>query len=514
MSEEATKMVDKFASLCNISSPQFVVLDKAGEAYLAIYVGRINNVYTDNLAKLIKDPANTEFQERIFLKTKRPSSWLMSSECQLLQSLLAESLTIGKDSLASPVHRKVAPFVDGKKHQIINDANHVVYGRRGAGKSTLLLHACDRAKENALPFVWIAMQQYQGRDDYQVIPQFLYEMVDTIAMKYNMPPTLLDNLRQQIAKLEDKGDNLSLRTIKIALPVFARSFLPFVHEHGRFYLFIDDIHLLNPKLQPYFLSSIYSFARGNNIFIKLTGIENLTNLYNEADHEGLQTPGDAQVVRLDYNLVNPETAYTHIVSILNGYIKYVGIPSINSMVSDNKVLERLTWTSAGVPRDALYIFNNSVTKALGRKRKKVAVTDINMSAAESMIEKERNLSEDAKQQKGPLGQAIADIKTFCMREIRQNAFLVRIDMDDPKYGLLRKISDLRFIHILHAGITPEKAGEKYEVYLLDYAFYTGFRKAPSVKTVISTPTLPTAKDLRRLPRYKYEDRLDNLPPDS
>jgi len=508
MEQETQSIVDRFASLCNISSPKCSVVDKGGELYLAIHVGQINDVYTSNLAMLTKELEKTsKFANHIFLKPDRPSNWLTSAECQLLQSLLAKSLTIGKGSLDSAFHRKTGHFVEDKKRQITNDANHVVYGRRGAGKSTLVLHACNQAKENELPFAWIAMQQYQGRDDYQVIPQFLYEMVDAIAVNYTIDPNLMDNLRQQILKLEEKGETLTLREIKIALPVFARSFLPFVRKYGRFYLFIDDIHLLQTTLQPDFLSCIYSFARGNNIFIKITGIENLTNLYNEMDQEGLQTPGDAQVIRLDYNLVNPETAFEHIVNVLNGYVTYVGIPSIQSIISDRKVLERLTWTSAGVPRDALYIFNNSITKALAQKRRKVAVTDINMTAAESMIEKERNLSEDAKGQKGPVAQAIADIKTFCMKEIRANAFLVRIDMDSPYYQLIRKISDLRFIHILHAGITPEKAGEKYEVYLLDYAFYTGFRKAPSVKEVISAPVLPAAKDLRKLQRYKYEDRL-------
>ncbi len=512
MDQETQLIVDRFASLCNISPPEYSLVDKGGDSYLTIHVGQINDVYTSSLAILNGEIEPTSrFANHIFLKSKRPSNWLTSSECQLLQSLLAQSLTIGKSSLDSAFHRKASPFVEDKKRQITNDANHVVYGRRGAGKSTLLLHACNQAKENKLPFAWIAMQQYQGRDDYQVIPQFLYEMIDTIAANYSIHPNLIDNLRQQILSLEAKGQALTLREIKIALPVFARSFVPFVRQHKRFYLFIDDIHLLHATIQPYFLSSLYSFARGNNIFIKITGIENLTNLYNERHQEGLQTPGDAQVIRLDYNLVNPETAYSHIVNVLNGYLTYVGIPSTNSMVSDNKVLERLTWTSAGVPRDALYIFNNSITKALARKRNKVAVTDINMAAAESMIEKERNLSEDAKDQKGLVARAIADIKTFCMREIRANAFLVRIDMDNPKYRLVRKISDLRFIHILHAGITPEKAGEKYEVYLLDYAFYTGFRKAPSVKEVTSAPILPAAKDLRKLERYRYEERIEEPP---
>ena len=42
--------------------------------------------------------------------------------------------------------------------------------------------------------------------------------------------------------------------------------------------------------------------------------------------------------------------------------------------------------------------------------------------------------------------------------------------------------------------------------MLDYAFYTGFRKAPSVKEFISGPQQIMAKDLRKLNKYKYDQR--------
>lgn len=43
--------------------------------------------------------------------------------------------------------------------------------------------------------------------------------------------------------------------------------------------------------------------------------------------------------------------------------------------------------------------------------------------------------------------------------------------------------------------------------MLDYAFYTGFRKAPSVKEFKSQPEQPLAKELRQLDRYPDESRL-------
>jgi hypothetical protein len=211
------------------------------------------------------------------------------------------------------------------------------------------------------------------------------------------------------------------------------------------------------------------------------------------------------VIRLDYNLVDPGAALNHMREIVNSYVRYVGVPSIAS-ITGKKVLERLVWVSAGVPRDALYIFNNAITKALAAGRKEVAIMDINMAAADSLTEKERYVSDDVGEDAALIMRIVNDIKEYCLKEIRSNAFLVSLDTSNPKYRLIKKVSDLRFIHILHPGITPERAGEKYEAYMLDYAFYTGFRKAPSVKEFVSRPKQPSAKELRKLNRYQYESR--------
>jgi hypothetical protein len=239
--------------------------------------------------------------------------------------------------------------------------------------------------------------------------------------------------------------------------------------------------------------------------LKITAIENLTTLFNEGTGEGLQTPGDAQVIRLDYNLVDPGSALAHTRKILEGYVSYVGVPSL-SIISPPNVIERLVWVSAGVPRDAIYIFNNALTRALAAKRSSVAVTDINMAAAESLTEKEKYVSDDVAEDTERIMRIVNDVKDYCLKEIRCNAFLVRLESADSRYRLIKKVSDLRFIHVIHPGITPGSAGEKYEAYMLDYAFYTGFRKAPSVTEFISTPKQPTAKELRKLNRYSYHTR--------
>lgn len=505
--EQASEIVNKFASLCNILQPDFEIVDKAGEDYLVIYVGKINEIYAAALTKIKLDSTeDTPFFNNVFLKEKKPNSWVASSEAQLLQQLLSQSLTVGKATLDSDFHKKFSPFLGGEERKIYSDANHIVFGRRGAGKSSLILYAANKAKADDYPFVWIALQQYRSRKDLQVIPQILYEIVEGIGKYSQGDPARLTRLKEKISRLEDKELDITKQDIEVFLPLFSRDLLSFVGEHGKLFLFIDDLHLLDVSIQPFLLSSIYSFSRGNNIFLKIATIENLSNLYNEAKQEGLQTPGDAQVIRLDHSLVEPVVALKHIKTILNSYVAYTGIPSLSSMCGKN-VVERLVWVSAGVPRDAIYIFNNSLSKALSQGRKHIAVMDVNMSAAESLTEKERNFSDDASYEADDVKRLIDDIKKFCLKEVKQNAFLVHIEPNNKKYQLIKRISDLRFIHILHPGITPEKAGEKYEAFLLDYAFYTGFRKAPSVKEFKPEPDILTAKELRKLKRYRYNDRL-------
>ena len=506
MTDDATQLVERFAAICNITIPSFSIIDKAGEDYLAIHVGRINEIYTDALSIVRSELSSVnKYSDRVFLKPSAPKSWVKSLEVQLLQRILAESLTVGKSTLDSAFHKKFIPFLGGEERRIYSEANHVVFGRRGAGKSSLVLYACHQAQRENRPYAWIALQQYSGRDDLLVIPQVLYELVDAIARYPEADADRVQRLRGIIYSLEEKGEQLTKREINQKLPIFARDFLPFVRHYGHFYLFLDDLHLLHPSVQPYFLSALYSFARGNSIYLKITSIENLTTLLHEGTKEGLQTPGDAQVIRLDYNLVNPGEALNHMRLILNSYVKYVGVPSIAS-VAGNNVLERLVWVAAGVPRDALYIFNNAITKTMAAGRTSIAVTDINMAAADSLTEKERYVSDDVAEDATLVMKVVNDIKDYCLKEIRCNAFLVRLDSADERYRLLKKVSDLRFIHILHPGITPATAGEKYEAYMLDYAFYTGFRKAPSVREFISRPKQLLARELRKLERYNFDQR--------
>lgn len=500
MDDLAPRIIDRFAAVLKSSIPKHKIVTKGGEEFLEIYVGSI----TENATKALQEVKNelligSAILNNVYLKESIVDNWLSSLEVDVLQNLISESLTIGKNSLNTDFYKKFIPFVGGEEKRISSLTNNIVYGRRGAGKSSLILFGCRKVLEENIPYVWVAMQQYQNRADIQVIVQVFYEIVAQLENEIGADSST--KLKTLIFELENKGTKLTFDDVKQKIPLMFRDLSSFVQQRKALFLFIDDLHLITTGLQPLFLSALYSLARGNNIYLKISSIENLTNLFDYSTNEGMQIPGDLQRIALDYNLMTPDKAYKHINDIIESYVQYCGIPNLNSLC-EARPRYRLTWVSAGVPRDALYIFNNSISKARNEKRKKVAIVDINMAAADSMTEKEKYISDDVEDQPGSINEILENIKDFCFKKAKSNAFLVHKEPKNEKYKLIKKLVDLRFLHILHPGITPDRKNEKYEAFLLDYAFYTGFRKITSVKEFKETPKTPTANELRTLKKFK------------
>jgi Cdc6-like AAA superfamily ATPase len=503
LSKCADTIVQRFASICKSSLPEYKIVKKGGELFLEIYVGNINDNIAEKLAQAKKEiDLDDSITNNIYLSEKKVSNWLSSIEIDILQNLISESLTIGRDSLKSDFYKHFIPFVGGEEKRISSMTNSIVYGRRGAGKSSLILYGCNKVIEQKMPFAWIAMQQFQNRSDLQVIPQVLFEFISQI--EQDLDSKVCESLKNVIYSLEKKGAKLTFDQIKQGIPLFVRNLLPFVKNRKALFLFLDDLHLIGYKLQPLLLSSLYSICRGNSIYLKISSIENLTNLFDYVQNEGMQIPGDLQRVALDYNLMTPDKAHKHINDIIESYVTFAGIPNLN-ILCEIRTRYRLTWVSAGVPRDALYVFNNSITKARNENRTKIAVMDINMAAADAMSEKEKYVTDDIEDKPEKISELLDAIKAFCFDVAKSNAFLVHKEPKNDSYKLIKKLIDLRFLHILHPGITPDRKNEKYEALLLDYAFYTGFRRTPSIKEFKETPQAPTSKELRSLKRFNIHE---------
>jgi hypothetical protein len=504
LSLQAEQLSARFAAICNIAQIQHEVVEKAGEPFLAIIVGSDNDFYYSSLEEL-NDSIDEQnpFFEKVFLRIKRPTNWIQSTECQILLRLLSDSLSVGKAQLGTDFTKRLIPF--GEDTQVVSKTNHVIYGRRGSGKSSLLLWLCTELDKREIPYAWISMQQYQGRDDLLTVWQILYDIVMEL-LKIKPADAALTSLKLEIEKKQESWAKLGRIGIRQIIPNIVQALSgAFNLKNGLFFI-IDDLYLVALNLQPIILATLNAIGRGNNIFSKVSSLENFTRLYDNESKDGFQTPGDAQIVHLDFSLINPKSAFEHIREIVQKYLRYAGILSDNSIFAPS-VLERLTWVSAGVPRDALYILIKAIERARNAERAKVAVEDINMSAADYLSEKESLAWGDAGPESQQLLRIVEDIRSFCLQESHSNALLVHIENDNPIYKMIKRVSDLKFIHVIHQGFTPSKSGERYEGFLLDYAYYTGFRRSRGVKEFIDELRLPKTEELKRIPKYNYTARL-------
>jgi Cdc6-like AAA superfamily ATPase len=431
------------------------------------------------------------------LVKKRSGNLLQGAEGRLLLRTLAESLNINRYSFQTDFLARYTRSVAGAEEQITASANHVVYGRRGAGKSTLLLYALHTREKASRPSVWVDMQVYARRDDDGVISDVLCAILDQMA-------DLLGAHEQYGVSLSDlKHPGLDEQRIRRLLPSLRRLLSHFAAQGQELFLFLDDFHVLAESLQPRLLDVLYAVCRGNNLFLKISAIETLTRTFDPQTKQGIEIPHDAQLVLLDYNLTIPEKATQHIEAILDSHAVYCGLPSVRRMCTSADVIPRLTWVAAGVPRDALNLFSQAMTKATLASRPNVSVSNVNVAASEAINTKLRELEADVSGDPHPLHALLEEIREFCVKRKRRNAFLVEIRSDGPTYEGVRKLVDLRLLHVINEGITIGEAGRKYLGLILDYGFYIGIRAARSVDLFNRQTGRVAYKDLRKLPVFEH-----------
>ncbi len=430
------------------------------------------------------------------LRSKVRENILSTPEIKLLLRVLAESQNVTRFSFPGDFFNRYTDSVSGAEAQIVSSANHVVLGRRGAGKSMLLLYAWHNRERSSKPSAWVDMQTYNGRSDEAVICDVLLEILRQAA-RYLRD----DEKNSQIVSFIGTP-NLDILELRKFLPKI-RLYLGGIAEKGEeLFIFIDDLHVIGEQLQPLLLDIIYSLSRGNQIFLKISAIETLTRTYDADTRSGLEIPQDAQYLRLDYNLTTPDKTALHIAAILDAHAQYAGLPSIRRVCLSADVLPRLTWVSAGVPRDALNLFSQAIQKATAEGRKRVTVSNVNVAASETLSIKLREFETDAVGRSDDLKEVLESIKTFCIQDKRKNAFLVEIQSDTDLFSSVMRLVQLRLLHIVTEGITIGEVGRKYIGLILDYGFYTGMRAAQSVDLFNRQTESVIYKDLRKLPVFR------------
>lgn len=437
----------------------------------------------------------------IVARTKKPSNTLKLPEIELLQSELSQSLTVDQNTFGDDFLSRYTKSVTNHERSIVGKANFIVYGRRGAGKSSLLAYAMHHLKRQEMPYCWVAMQTYNGRDDVQALCSILAEVIAE-ARKYVNTSKAREEFNDLFATLQRLGevsnDSADEQHLTRLLPRMKLTLRHVAEKDRPLTIFLDDLHCLGEALQPKFLGMLYSLCRDNNIYIKASGNEQFTRIWDAKKRYGLEPPHDVQILRLDYNLTMPDLSKEHIRGILDAHAQYCGLPSV-SYIANEDVISRLVLVAAAVPRDALSLFSQAITKSLVKGQKSVSVTSVNMAASETLEEKVRDMERDILQGKEEVDNMLERLKHFCITDQRKNAFLIKIDNTNREYLLMQKLIALRLVHVLHEGITPHKAGIRYMALMLDFGFYVGIRAAKSVELFPGTPRSLPAKELRKLP---------------
>jgi hypothetical protein len=490
------RIKDRFEKESGLRNLPRELKEREGSSVMVLKVANPTERLFQILEKVRDDFAPDESEPPLATLAKQTANNLLQgAEGKLLLRTIAESLNIDRYSFQDDFLSRYTRSVAGAEEQIVASANHVVFGRRGAGKSTLLLYALHRRKERSRDSVWIDMQVYARRNDEKVLADVLCDILDQSSSILGVQTeykSILSVLQQP---------NISEESIRKELPSVRRLLSAYASRGSDLFVFLDDLHVIAKALQPKLLGVLYAIARGNKVYLKLSSIETLTRTFDPVIKQGLEIPHDAQLIQLDFNLTMPDQATQHIEAILDSHAVYCGLPSIRRLCTSNDVIPRLTWVAAGVPRDALNLFSQAMTKATVSGRKHVSVSNVNIAASEAIDTKLRDLEEDVAGDVSPLKKMLEEIKDFCVKEQRRNALLVEIKSNDQNYENIRNLVDLRLLHVISEGITIKEAGRKFLGLILDYGFYTGIRAARSVDLFNRQMDRGAYKDLRRLPVF-------------
>lgn len=485
-----------FEKISGLSSLEHQFKETSSGKAIVIYVShpteRLFEILRDTTVKKVGD------DEDAIVATLKPTSRdriVDGPEVRLLLKVLSESQTVHRHSFGEELISRYTPTVTGAEHQIISNANHIVFGRRGAGKSMLLLYSMSLRKQSKSPVVWLDFQTYSRRSDESVIIDILLDLIAELEGVFGPYPRLMEiqdsieSCQENISEIKKIAAKLRRELTKLSLK-------------EEIFVYLDDLHVIDRNLQAQVLDVLYSMSRGNQVYLKISAIENLTRTFDPTERIGLELPHDAQAVHLDYNLTTPEKTTAHIEAILDSHARYAGLSSIRRLCGSADVLARLTWVSAGVPRDAIYLFSQAIQKANTEGRARVTVSNVNQAASETLTIKLRDLEQDASEQAERLKGVLELVKAFCIKEKRQNAFLIEIDNKSELFKMITSLVQLRFLHVISEGITPHEAGRKYLALILDYGLYIGIRAAQSVELFNRSFDDSSAAALRKLPILK------------
>ena len=376
----------------------------------------------------------------------------------------------------------------------ITPRHHLIFGRRGTGKTALMVEAKQRIEREGCLSYWINIHTHRGESAHRIfvwVCRNVCKQMQVFYSKKKRIPQLLD----LISKLQDDADKLltekeiSTDEVSRLVPYMQNVIRQFTDTNAtRFYIFLDDLHYLPSAEQPKLLDLVHGAVRDSDAWLKVAGIRHLTRWFQEKPPLGLQTGHDADHIDLDVTLEEPSRAKTFLEQVFLRYARHVGISSLSSILSPT-ALDRLVLASGAVPRDYLSLSANAIGQARTReKARRVGVQDVGQAAGEAAKVKIAELEEDAASSEDTPNRikGLQQIRSFCEEK---NCTFFQIDFrdreDHPKeYSIIKELTDGRLIHLVRASLSDiQKAGRRYEVYMLDLSQFSSERFKLRIKTL-------------------------------
>ncbi len=418
--------------------------------------------------------------------------------------------------------------------------HHLIFGRRGTGKTALMVEAKKRVENQGYLSSWINIQTYRSEPINRIFVWICSNVCQRMQVFYSNKErtphllTLILRLRDDTDRLLAKQE-ISANEVSRLVPNIQNVIRRFTDTNAtRLYIFLDDLHYLPSAKQPKLLDLVHGAVRDSDAWLKVAGIRHLTRWFQDKPPLGLQTGHDADHIDLDVTLEEPSRAKTFLEQVFLSYATHVGISSLSSILSPT-ALDRLVLASGAVPRDYLSLSADAISRARTReKARRVGVQDVGQAAGEAAKVKIAELEEDAASIEDTSNRikGLQQIRSFCEEK---NCTFFRIDFrdreDHPKeYSTIKELMDSRLIHLVRASLSDiQKAGRRYEVYMLDLSQFSSERFKLRIKTLdfqkgyivfrqTGTTIKPTIGDtsvrllgiLRRGPLFKLEQLSDMI----
>jgi len=499
--QEARSAFERAVGLTNIPTERVQI---GNRQFLKFKLGRQAPLYTYALQVAQQAlPADNPFRGAMAVDVSKSDHFPNSLEASALLTLLTRSTReVSQDQSARGFTVPYIPFQNREDHQLSQPASHIVRGRRGVGKSTLIRRAVELLDATPALIANLDMQSYATLVGNDLAAEVLQDVCVGLArsserlasrgLSIDAKPLL--EVAQQIADGTVAAPKAPV-AIKRALTTITAA----TKSHA--FVFLDDFHIVENDAQPALLHMLHGALKGANGWIKVAGLSSLLNTYSPKTRHGLQVPGDAQFISLDLTLENPEAAERHLDAILNSFLAAVGY-SLTSTVIPEAAFRRLVWATAGVPRDFLQMFARAIEHAQRNRHTTVTLSDVNIAIGEFGQQKMDDLLRDARNEADYLKKFLNRLETVCLDEKKVNGFLVRSE-DSKVRGVIHALSDLRMVHLINQSSTPDRAGERYEAYIIDYSIFTGFRRRPGVKETVPKEAQFKAAELRALPKIDH-----------